>query len=140
LTQQQQEICVALLLPPHRVLVRAAHAVRKTWVAACLISWFFDSFPRGLCLSTAPTDQRLKDVLWREIRTIRERRGLGGFRGPHMARLETSPDHFACGYTSRDSESFQGRHAESMFFVFDEAGEPVGFRFCYPIFSSARAA
>src|SRR5262249_34112653 len=36
----QEEIARALLEPPYRVAVKAAHSVGKTWLAAALTSWF----------------------------------------------------------------------------------------------------
>src|SRR5262245_7954298 len=42
--QKQAEIAALLLQPPYRVLVKAAHSVGKTYLAAGLVSWFFRCF------------------------------------------------------------------------------------------------
>lgn len=116
---KQIEIAEALIRPPHKVLVKASHNVGKTFLGGSLVNWFFDSFEDGICLTTAPTDLQVRDLLWKEVRTQRGRRG--GFRGPKMPRLETAPNHYAHGYTAKEADSFQGRHAANMLFVFDEA-------------------
>jgi hypothetical protein len=127
LTLQQKEIARAILTPPYKVLVRASHNVGKTHCMACMINWWYDSYDPGLVLTTAPTDQSVRDVLWREVRSLRQRAvNLGtiknpDFRGPQMPRLESSPEHWAMGFTTKDGEAFQGRHAKHILIVFDES-------------------
>src|SRR5579862_885530 len=114
--QAQREIAEALM-QHKRVLVKASHAIGKTHVAASLTNWHFDAFQPGLTLTTAPTGQQVVDVIWKEIR--HQRRGRPGLQ-PKAPRLETSADHFAVGYTARDGNAFQGRHAEHVLIIFDE--------------------
>lgn len=116
---KQQEIAQALLTPPYRVLVKACHSVGKTYLGGSLVNWWFDSFNPGLTLTTAPTDRQVQDLLWKEVRG--QRRQRGGFPGPRVSRLESSPDHFAHGFTARDGDAFQGHHSEHTLIVFDEA-------------------
>src|SRR6185437_5823816 len=42
---KQREISRLLLTPPYKVLVKASHSVGKTWLAAALTSWWFDTHP-----------------------------------------------------------------------------------------------
>lgn len=116
---RQAEIAKALITPPYRALVKACHNVGKTFLGGSLVNWYFDSFQPSITLTTAPTERQVYDLLWKEVRT--QRQGRGGFAGPKIARLESSPAHFAHGFTARDGESFQGHHAEHLFLVFDEA-------------------
>lgn len=116
---KQQEIAQALLRPPYKVLVKASHKVGKTHLAGGLVNWWYDVFEPGLALTTAPTDLGVRDLLWKEVRV--QRGGRGGFRGPKMPRLESAADHWAHGFTARESVGFQGRHERHMLFVFDEA-------------------
>lgn len=116
---KQQQIAEALLTPPYRVLVKACHSVGKTYLGGGLVNWWFDSFEPGLTLTTAPTDRQVQDLLWKEVRG--QRRGRGGFPGPRVSRLESSPDHFAHGFTARDGDAFQGHHSAHTLIVFDEA-------------------
>ena len=115
----QQEIAQLLLRPPYRVLVKAGHGVGKTCLAACLVSWWFDTRrSSSAVISTAPTHRDVCDLLWREVRL---RRGCRSFRGESAPELWDGPNHFAKGFTAKKGESFQGRHLENMLFVFDEA-------------------
>ena len=106
-------------IPPYKVLVRAGHNVGKSFLAACLVNWWYDSFQPGICLTTAPTDRQVRDILWKEVRVLRGPRG--GFPGPKMCRLESSPEHFAHGFTAREGTRFQGHHGPAVLIVFDEA-------------------
>jgi len=116
---KQQEIAEALLKPPYRVLVKASQNIGKTHLGGGLVNFWYDSHDPGIVLTTAPTDRQVHDLLWKEVRMQRGQRG--GFPGPQVARLESSPDHFAHGFTARDGNAFQGHHAEHMLIVFDEA-------------------
>jgi hypothetical protein len=125
LTKDQTHIAQLLVQPPYKVLVRAAHNVGKSFLSACLVNWWFDSYQPGVCLTTAPTDRQVKDILWKEVRTLRKeakkRLRQDVFPGPKMCRLETSQDHFAHGFTARDGDRFQGQHSPAVFIIFDEA-------------------
>lgn len=116
---KQQEIAQALLTPPYKVLVKACHNIGKTHLGGGLVNWWFDTRPQSITLTTAPSDRQVKDLLWKEVRKQRGRRG--GFPGPKIPRLEKAEDYFAHGYTARDSTTFQGHHAREMLFIFDEA-------------------
>ena len=116
---KQKEIAEALLQPPYRVLVKACHNVGKTYLGGGLVNWWYDVYNPGLVLTTAPTDTQVRDLLWKEVRIQRGSRG--GYRGPQMARLESSKNHWAHGFTARDADGFQGRHERNMLFIFDEA-------------------
>ncbi|MDE2101307.1 MAG: hypothetical protein KGL39_28935 [Patescibacteria group bacterium] len=119
----QEEISRLLLTPPYRVLVKASHSVGKTWLAAALTSWWYDTFSTdSAVITTAPTDRDVKDLLWSEVRRQRRAVGrLGDFTGSTGAEMRSSETHFAKGFTSERGESFQGRHLGHMLFVFDEA-------------------
>lgn len=114
---KQQEVAAALIRH-RRVMVAASHSVGKSHLGGGLINWHYDVWDPGLTLTTAPTAQGVKDVLWKEVRV--QRGGRPGLQ-PKAPRLESSADHFAVGYTARDDASFQGRHDEHVLIVFDEA-------------------
>jgi hypothetical protein len=104
-------------------LVSSGHSVGKSLLGACLVNWWFDTRKPALCLTTAPTDRQVKDILWKEVRTLRIKAGLPDhFSGPKIPRLETAPDHFAHGYTARDATRFHGQHSSGgLLIIFDEA-------------------
>jgi hypothetical protein len=118
LWQKQIEVCQALL-EHKRVFVKASHSVGKSFLAGSLVNWFFDCFDPGICITTAPNASQVRDILWKEVRVQRPA-DLRGALQPKAPRMETTPDHFAVGYTARDDSAFQGRHEEFVFIVFDE--------------------
>lgn len=121
---EQKNIAEALL-KHKRVFVKASHAVGKSFLAAGLVNWFYDCFNPGICITTAPTQAQIQDVLWKEIRTQRhDRPGLQ----PKAPRMESSPEHFAVGYTATTGDAFQGRHSDHVLIIFDEGvGVPAEF-------------
>lgn len=108
---------------PGRVKVNSGHNIGKTALAACLSIWWFYTRPKSVVITTAPTERDVIDMLWTEIRirVAGTRRPLPNyFAGPKSAEMFDNEEHWAKGYTARDAVSFQGRHRESMLFVFDE--------------------
>jgi hypothetical protein len=105
-----------------RVLVKASHGVGKTFVAAGLVLWHFDTFNPSVTLSTAPTAKQVKDVLWKEIRVQRAGQRVSGptYLLPKDPRMETAANHFAEGATASSAEAFQGRHEGHLGIIFDE--------------------
>jgi hypothetical protein len=114
----QQEIANALI-KHKRVFVKAGHSVGKSHLAGGLVSWFYDSYPVSICLTTAPTEKSVTDIIWKEVRMQRplDRRAD---LFPKAPRMESSPEHFAVGYTASGESSFHGRHEESIFLIYDE--------------------
>lgn len=120
-TPAQEEIALAILSRPYKVKAPSGHNVGKTFLAAWLVNWWYDTRDPGVVITTAPTQRDVVDLLWTEIRLQRTRAGLPShFTGPRAPEMRTSDEHYAKGYTARLGQSFQGRHRERMLFVFDE--------------------
>src|SRR5262245_11195486 len=127
---KQQEVARAVVRYP-RVFVKASHGVGKTHLAGGLVSWHFDSFNPSVTLTTAPTAAQVHDLTWKEVRLQRRGRGML----PKAPRIEgrfadgtVNPAHLAAGYTANDADSFQGRHEDHLFVLFEEAtGIPAEF-------------
>lgn len=123
-TPDQERIARAVLEPPYRVLVKSGHNIGKTFLAAWLVNWWYDTRNPGVVISTAPDARSVSDVLWTEIRLQRQRSDLPSPFAPKAPLLRdpaNAEDHWAKGYTAASGEGFQGRHRERMLFVFDEA-------------------
>lgn len=102
--------------------VKAAHGVGKSiGSAVCVLWWVFAV--EGLAITTAPTEDQVKQILWSETRKIydRNKEKLGGTRGELF--LRKSETARAYGFTARnyDTNSFQGKHAERLLLIADEA-------------------
>ena len=120
LTPDQQEIIQAL---PGRVKIESGHNVGKSFLMAVIALWWFYTRPSSVVVCNAPKLEHLRDVLWSEIRMLwmRARVTLPDyFVGPKAPEMYEHPDHWAKGYTTSKGESYQGRHRESMLFLFDE--------------------
>lgn len=117
-SERQQDICRALCQPPFMVQVASCNNVGKSFLAACLASWWYDSFTPSMTLITAPKYDSVRDIIFRELRNVRPIKG--GFL-PKATRLQDSHDHFIDGFTCNSEESFKGKHAARMLFILDEA-------------------
>ncbi len=121
LTPQQLEIGNAL---PGRVKVNSGHGTGKTFLAACLVLFWIYTRKNAVVVTTAPTKKDVEDLLWTEIRILHGRAKVklaDYFIGPSAPEMFDTEEHWAKGYTARKGESFQGRHRQSMLFVFDES-------------------
>lgn len=119
LTPDQEEIIRCL---PGRVKVNSGHGIGKSYLAAVATVWWFYTRPNAVIVTTAPKQQHVETVLWAEIRLLiaRAKRPLPDYLQPKAPKLWDHPDHWAEGMTASKGEAFQGRHRESMLFIFDE--------------------
>lgn len=111
-----------------RTAVKACHAPGKTFTAAVAVLWFLMAHKDAIVITTAPTWRQVKDVLWREIRRLRERSvvELGGHLKLDPPTLEFGAKWYAMGLSPKDEDSFAGWHAPHVLVICDEAsGVPV---------------
>lgn len=102
--------------------VKAAHGVGKSYIAALLVIWFLYCVG-GVAITTAPSEDQVKWVLWAELRKIfaKHKHKLGG--RCDIMQLLYSESVYAFGFTSRDYDenSFQGKHNKRQLLIQDEA-------------------
>lgn len=108
---------------PNIFRVEAGHGVGKTFGAAVVVNWFFDSFAPSVTTTTAPTGDQVEKLLWKDIKRLRPATSPGE---QLATMLRAAPDHFAYGRTTSDkggtgTERFQGQHNDFALFVLDEA-------------------
>jgi tRNA(Met) C34 N-acetyltransferase TmcA len=111
-----------------RTAVKACHAPGKTFTAAVAVLWFLCAHKGAIVITTAPTWRQVKDVLWREIRRLREqsRMDLGGDIKLDPPTLEFGAKWYAMGLSPKDEDSFAGWHAPHVLVICDEAsGVPI---------------
>src|SRR5215467_2301127 len=63
-TQQAILRCVAT---QPRTAVKACHASGKTLLAALAVLWWIAKYDDGIAITTAPTWEQVRDLLWGEI-------------------------------------------------------------------------
>jgi len=114
-----------------RTVVRAGHGVSKTSFAGRLALAFLYSHPPSTVVTTAPTRNQVKDLLWREIREAHghAKMPLVGEITSQMLDLqkETGTKYFALGVATKpdtvtkEATGFQGYHNQHVLIIFDEA-------------------
>jgi phage terminase large subunit len=130
LEEYQKRICREVA-KYERVAISACHDLGKTFTMARLVLWLGSSFPGAKIITTAPTFNQVKRLLWSEIRT-----GFGKSKYPLGGVMLTTEwkiddDWFALGFSPQKSagggegqgtsSSFQGFHGGLVVIVFDEA-------------------
>ena len=104
-----------------RVAVRSGHGTGKSFIAASAALWFLYSHYPAKVITTAPTWNQVRAILWNEIRAqhAAARIPLGGT--VLEERLKLGPGAFAVGLSTDETERFQGYHAEHVLVILDEA-------------------
>ncbi len=120
--EKQKEILRAVR--DHKsVAVASCHAAGKSWISARAVLWFVFCHRLSRAVTTAPTFDQVRDILWQEIRQAHgsARLPLGGKM--LETRLDLGPNWFATGRSTNDANRFQGAHSSrgAIFVVADEA-------------------
>jgi len=105
-----------------RTAVRASHGVSKTYTAAEVCVWAFETFPESKVITTAPTWSQVEDLLWTEVgRIYRESRVMLAGDCQTTRIKSAMSEHFAKGFSTDKPARAEGFHAPALFFIFDEA-------------------
>lgn len=115
LWSKQIEIAEALI-KYRKVMVRSSNAVGKSFLCACLASWFHQTHVPGICLVTAPTQRQVSDITFKELRRLYKGPGIY----PKNPRIQQSHEHYVYGFTANDATAYQGIHGENLFIIFEE--------------------
>lgn len=118
LWDKQAEILTALCRPPHRVLVKSAHAVGKTLMAAVFALYVYLIYDPSETIITAAREESLKDTLFKELRNL-----YGNKPGwyPRSNRIDTTAGHYIKGTVAKSGDAFQGIHGDVIAIILDEA-------------------
>lgn len=123
---------IAQALDEHdRVAVPSCHGAGKSFFAAAALAHHIDTHPKGTAraVSSAPSDNQVKAVLWDEVKGMHERAGLAGHVGldaqwkidGRRVAFGRKPADLAASDENTTVTAFQGYHAEFMAVLFDEA-------------------
>jgi phage terminase large subunit len=126
LYSRQLEI-VEAILKHRRVFVKSGHSVGKTAVAAVIAEWVFSCLGDSV-LTSAPSRDQVKQILWKQIETNRVAASKIGlkklpgdlFRGTPELRVEGAPDWWAVGFFTDKPDRAAGRKHPRMFVILDE--------------------
>lgn len=114
-----------------RTAVQAGHGVSKTFSAARISLAFLYCYNPATVVTTAPSGNQVRNVLWREIRSAHANSHipLGGKLTTTQLDLqpETGKRWFATGFSTKpdtvtqEATAFQGYHNDNLLIIFDEA-------------------
>lgn len=103
------------------VAVRSCNGSGKTFTGALAAIWWLVVHDEAAVITTAPTERQVKEVLWREIRSL-HRKARHIVKGTMTtSRLELSDKRFAIGLTTNIEAYFQGFHSDNILIIVDEA-------------------
>lgn len=111
-----------------RISVRSGHGTGKTTILSLIVIWFLFSFSEAQIPCTAPSQEQMHDVLWKEIAKWLKKMPEWAaeafeWTAGHI-RMKSSPETwFARAKTARKEspEALAGIHGENVCFVIDEA-------------------
>lgn len=97
-----------------RTAVRSCHDSGKSYSASRLAGLYLSTHPDSIVLTTAPTFRQVENIIWREVRGMYHKsvQPLGGYE-PLKTRWEYSPNWYAIGVSSKNSDAIQGFHSKS---------------------------
>lgn len=118
--QKQKDILNALTQNDF-VAVRSCNGSGKTYTAALATLWWLMAYDEAVVITTAPSERQVKELLWREIRSLynQNRDFIGG--KITQTRLEISNKRYAYGFSTDTVDRFQGFHSPNILIIVDEA-------------------
>ena len=132
--EKYQAHTIRKIMRHDRVAIKACHNMGKTFILSRVIPLYLLANPYSKVITTAPTFNQVKNILWSELRSLhaKSKTPLGGTMLQTEWQLSPNGDWFALGFTSRQEQSssegqgkqssFQGFHAKGgIMVVFDEA-------------------
>jgi hypothetical protein len=117
---EKQEQIINSVRDNKYTVVRSGHGVGKTFIAANTALWFLYSFQPSKVITTAPTWNQVRMILWQEINKLfnKARTPLGGIL--NQTQINLGDEHFAVGLSTDQPDRFQGHHSENILVIFDE--------------------
>ncbi|MGC2223684.1 MAG: hypothetical protein WA624_15695, partial [Methylocella sp.] len=104
-----------------RTAVKACHGVGKTFSLAVVALWWLARYHEGIVLTTSPTQRQVRTQLWSEIHRLVERAKVP-YPKLRTTELKFRDDNnFAIGFSTNQSENFQGYHGKYVLIIADEA-------------------
>jgi phage terminase large subunit len=121
ITDDQAEVLQLLAGDATNISVKSGHGVGKTAISAVAALWYLFTRDNVTVVTTAPTERQVKELLWREIRKW-HKLANGKLEGkPLTMKLELSPNRFAIGISTNETQQIQGFHNDNILIIVDEA-------------------
>jgi hypothetical protein len=123
LTPDQDEILWSVM-ENRWTIVKASHAVGKTFVAAVATSWWHDCWEKHISYITAPTWGQAVGLTFKQLKTLRRSKRLPGtiletglIRDPDKVKEGA---HYVKALNAERGEGFQGEHSAPILIVIEE--------------------
>lgn len=123
LTPDQEEILISVL-ENRWTLVKASHAIGKTFVAAVAVSWWHDCWEKHISYITAPTWGQAVGLTFKQLKVLRMAKRLPGsiletglIRDTDKAKALA---HYVKALNAERGEGFQGEHSAPILIVIEE--------------------
>lgn len=122
LWSKQEEIATSIL-KYDAVTVRSGHGVGKSFIAAAITLWWLFTHPGSRVISTAPSFDQVRNILWVEIAKLHLELSKRAWPVGHLTttRLELAPGWFAMGRSTDEPNKLIGAHERNLLVIFDEA-------------------
>ena len=120
----QQRTTEAAVLEHERVAIQGCHSSGKTFWLCIMACWWVLAHEDALVLTTAPTMEQVKNVVWGNLRVIanRAREVLGlRIRAPDRTQWVVDDSRSIQGRSTARAVNFQGYHSPNCLIVIDEA-------------------
>ncbi|MBE3088548.1 MAG: hypothetical protein IMZ71_05490 [Chloroflexi bacterium] len=99
---------------------RSCHGLSKTITAAAIAVTFLNLYKPSIVITTAPTGRQVKELLWKEIRTIYQKQpGLAG--ECQTVDIRVDPEWYMLGFSTDVAQNIEGFHGKNILWVLDEA-------------------
>lgn len=106
-----------------RTAVKSCHGSGKSFLSARIVLWYLHAFPGSMVLTTAPTNNQVENILWRELRSAAAAKRKPLLGRPLNVRYDIDADWYALGFKAADTQPdrFQGFHSTYPLVIIDEA-------------------
>ena len=109
-----------------RTAVQSCNGVGKSFSAARVVCWWVDTQEDSMVITTAPTGDQVKAILWREIKAAHTKGNLAGQCNVTSWTIDGHLVAFGRKTADTNEHSFQGVHAKKLLVVADEASGLTG--------------
>jgi hypothetical protein len=105
-------------------LVKASHAIGKTFTASVAASWWYDCWPRHISYVTAPTWPQALGLTFKQLKTLRRAKQLSGtILDTGIIKDEDKGregEHYVRALNAERGEGFQGEHSAPILVIIEE--------------------
>lgn len=123
LTPDQDEMLNSILRN-RRTVVKASHAVGKTFTAGVAASWWYDCWNKHISYITAPTWPQALGLTFKQVKTLRRAKKLPGAILDTGIIKDSNKDHEGEHYiralNAEKGEGFQGEHSAPILIIIEE--------------------